>query len=255
MTLRTTIIITICSLAWQGAFSQSSSPETGKLFAGCRYHYQLSKTDVPGDWLEWWAKTTTNTSAEVIYRGTFWAACASNGRVYVTAAHVLGIKLQLGGALDGHQIDNDKLKITGRTVRAYMGTLGYEVGRVGQVGFLSDVAFIEPKRERLADDIACMTLATNAPRADEEVRVVGYPGTPYQQIEKAIISSVHERQRFLVLNRPVDPGFSGGPVINSEGQVYGVIANTDAEKKQTTVIRLSEADIPSIQWVRIEDLP
>jgi CBS domain-containing protein len=135
-----------------------------------------------------------------------------------------------------------------KKTRAYIGTLAYDVGTVGQIAGVCDVAFILPERKAISQDIPPLTLATNVPRIEEEVSVVGFPTTPYQQIEKCVVTSIHEKQGFIVLNKPVDPGFSGGPVLNSEGKVYGVITSTDMDKKQTTVIRLTDSMLSSIAW-------
>lgn len=247
--------MTVLFLLCQGVFGESPSLETGKLFAGCRYKYELKTNQVKGDWLGWWGTVaSTNWSSENIDSGTFWATSIQGRRVYVTAAHVLGIKLAID-SLDGNKVDNEKMTIIGRETRAYMGPIGYEVGRVGQVTNLVDIAFLEPKKEQMAKEIAPMPIAATVPRNGEKVSIVGYSKTESQQIEEVTITSVYEQEGFFILNRPVEAGFSGGPVINADGQVYGVIVSTDPEKKQTTVIRIKEEDIASIEWCRIDRLP
>jgi len=242
------IFCIICSTTF-GDIETNTLPEphTGKLFVGVTYTYALQKRDIFKKLDGWKTKWHTNTTAEVIYRGSYWAVNTQLGRVYVTATHLFGNNLEVK-QIDGHVVDNNRCKIIGCKIRAYLGTLGYEVDRIGHIEGLEDIVFILPERHQISEDIPVLKLAVNIPRINEEVRAVGYTGTPHQQITKCDVTSVHETQAYMILNKPVDSGFSGGPVLNTSGHVYGVISNTDKGEKQTTVIRLSENNLSQIIW-------
>jgi hypothetical protein len=61
------------------------------------------------------------------------------------------------------------------------------------------------------------------------------------------IASVQEDKGFFVLNQAADDGYSGGVVLNSSGEAYGVIVNTDAQK-QTNVLRITPEMLKAIEW-------
>ena len=223
-------------------------PETGRLFAGAIYRYSF--IEQAKSWFGCSRKQPTwldKSADEVVNRGTYWAVMLDGSKIYVTAAHVLGLNTK-PTEIAGVKLDNQNGKLLSVTGRAYMGTLAYTVQEIGQVSSLDDVAFLRPHEKNILDKVNEITLATKAPASGERVSVVGFPGTPYQQLTEMLVTSVHETEGFMVLNQPVDPGYSGGVVLNSSGQAYGVVVNTDQQSRQTTVIRLTPADLRQIQW-------
>ena len=87
-------------------------------------------------------------------------------------------------------------------------------------------------------------LETAVPAPGEPVLLIGYSGGQgpaviqaevHQHVEGAAYGSA---AKVLLLNQPVGPGFSGGPVVDRSGRVVGILRATD------TVTGLSVA-IPS----------
>ena len=237
------IALMLCTTAF------AERQETDKLFVGVTYNYERYISNVPGDWLLWWAEWRPETTPEIAFSGTYWALEAPEplGRIFVTAGHVLQINTTpqvIGGA----PVDGNRLRVTARRTRAFMGFLAYEIGRVGEARGLQDVAFFLPRRSALSRDIVPLQLSDGPPRVREQVSFFGFPSTSKQQVDSAQVTSVHETQGYFVLNKSVDTGFSGGPVFNAEGQVYGVISSTDKAKRQTTVMRIRPDMLNSIVW-------
>jgi|BioPla2DNA2_1021312.scaffolds.fasta_scaffold39011_2 CBS domain-containing protein len=223
--------------------------ETDKLSVGVTYDYERYSSRVPLDWLLWWAEWCPETTPETIFSGTYWSLEAPEplGRIFVTAGHVLQINTT-PEKIDGTPVDGKQLRITARRTRAYMGFLAYEVGRVGEAKGLQDIAFFLPRRSVLSRDIRPLELADGPPRVREKVFFFGFPSTSRQQVDTAQVTSVHEARGYFVLNKPVDAGYSGGPVFNEEGRVYGVITSTDKAKRQTTVMRIRAEMLNTIDW-------
>jgi hypothetical protein len=227
--------------------------KAGRLYVGAQYTLAASASKFPmiprslaG------TKWETTSPEEVPYTGTYWPVFASGETLYVTAKHV--VLPPLPTAILNEPIDGTNSKIVGVETRAYLGRLAEVVGSVGIVDNLQDVAFLRPERSAAFIPGSPFSFATNAPRVGEVVQVFGFPsesGThsaPTQQIEEYLIASVHEDQGYFTLNRPVNAGFSGGPVVNSQNGVYGVVSCGDTNNTQTTVMRLKQDHLASIHW-------
>ena len=232
-----------------GTTAAAEQQETEKLFVGVTYDYERYSSNVTGDWLLWWAEWRPQTTSEEVFSGTYWALEAPEpfGRIFVTAGHLLQINTA-PQVIYGTPVDGKRLRVIGRRTRAYMGFLAYEIGRVGEARGLQDVAFFLPRRSVLTRDVLPLQLSDGPPRVREQVSFIGFPCTPKQQVDTAQVTSVHEMQGYFVLNMSVDTGFSGGPVSNSEGKVYGVITSTDKVRRQTTVMRIRPDMLHSIVW-------
>lgn len=62
----------------------------------------------------------------------------------------------------------------------------------------------------------------------------GFPaGAESLQVEEGLLIT-DVTPDFFVLNKPLDPGFSGGPVVDGRGALVGVISR--ASKKQTRCV-------------------
>ncbi len=231
-------------------------PETGLLFTGLTYRYSYLQPGLEPS-RSWFgcsrqssrAKPTwvAKSCSEALSQGTYWAVMIGGDKVYITAAHVLGLNTT-PTEINGVKIDNEHGKLLFVKGRAYMGTLAYTVEQVGRVPSLDDVAFFRPHEKNIVDKVGAIPLASNAPVSGERVSVVGFPGTAYQQLTEMVVTSVHETEGFMILNQPVDPGCSGGVVIDAAGRAYGVVANTDAKNKQTTVLRLTRDSLQQVRW-------
>ncbi len=98
------------------------------------------------------------------------------------------------------------------------------VAVVAQVNQTLDVAALRVGEESLP----FIRLATGRPRVGEEVVVLGYPlaqviGFEDLTVTRGIVSRLLVEQGLLQFDASVNPGNSGGPVLNSRGEAVGVV--------------------------------
>lgn len=106
-----------------------------------------------------------------------------------------------------------------------------------------EVVYSEPAQDtallRLIDPVAAtpLQLSDNAAMAGQQVGVVGYPlGYTAPHVNSGMVSSVddeatldgHLMDRLVTLDAAVNPGNSGGPVLNVQGEVVGLITSSAA---------------------------
>src|ERR1035437_2021496 len=224
------LILAILFLSlWRLPVFAEDTPSTGKLFVTLKYDYTYRVKHFA------WSDTWDLGQQQILGKGSFWSIEAPNGIILVTAAHVLGANWK-PQKLGGHDVDEKDCFITKFASRALIGTLGYEPAAVGFAKDLNDAGFLRPKDPGILKTIKALPLSDTPPTYGENVQVVGYPGTPFEQFSNMSVTAVHEDDHFFVLNQAVDDGYSGGVVLSSAGKAYGVIVNTDAGHKQTTVL-------------------
>ncbi|GIX42025.1 MAG: protease [Leptospiraceae bacterium] len=96
-----------------------------------------------------------------------------------------------------------------------------------------DLAFLKPNKEIL-DDTSIDFIPSDKLQVGQKVKVLGYPfGMPFT-ITEGIISSTKQLvndRNFIQTDAAVNPGNSGGPIINEEFKIIGV-----------TVLKFKEAE-------------
>jgi len=98
---------------------------------------------------------------------------------------------------------------------------GYTVKRVKERDFLQ-VGTSVPK-----DQIVPLKIAQQLPRVGEKIVVAGNPMGLEQTIASGIVSAWREHKQFgrvFQISAPVSPGSSGGPVLNMDGEVVGIVS-------------------------------
>ena len=225
---------------------------TGKVFVEASFSVATHGTKIPFTPKEWLGGKWSTNSESITVAGTYWPLTFGDRYFYVTAHHVISPQLL---ATSSGAVDGTNTKVISRKTRAFLGTLAEPVGEVGSISTLKDVAFLRPKRKQALEvALSPMILSTNTPHVGEAVKLIGYPGTSYQQVESGTVSSVQEDSGFFVLNKPVNSGFSGGPVLDQQNHVYGIVSSGDTNNQQTTIVRLRQKDLDGIQWFNLADL-
>jgi superkiller protein 3 len=89
-----------------------------------------------------------------------------------------------------------------------------------------DIAVLEVT-DPLPDDIKPLPTSSNPLQREMRVRAIGHPvrGFPWS-IEPGTISS-YNREQFQISGTAIQAGNSGGPVINSENQLLGIVVEVD----------------------------
>ena len=187
--------------------------------------------------------------SRVYTSGTAWAIDVNGRRLLVTAAHVVGVgdrppPVHFEEIKNGKIVSRGPIKLgevkerdLSYRVRVGLGDLGSAVATIGIIPGLVDAVLLEPADSRIWREIRPTSVAATAPLAQEEVTVVGYPGTFSEQLTKAVIASVSSQQGYFVLSRALEPGYSGGLVKNRAGEAVGVVSSVTHE--QTTVLLIS----------------
>ena len=96
---------------------------------------------------------------------------------------------------------------------------GYVIGDLGGHELTKDLALIKVKGLRGQP----LRLRDKAPEVGSDVIVVGAPQGLEFSLTKGIVSQLREKGDFVQIDAPVNPGNSGGPVIDSTGCVVGVV--------------------------------
>ena len=131
-------------------------------------------------------------------RGSAWVAGTEEGRsVLVTNFHVVGAEAQPGTAVT---VVREDLRFEGEVLRIDEGR-DLAVVAVDQA--------LEP-----------LPIAASLPRVGDPVLVVGSPLGLEQSVVGGIVSAL--RGEHIQISAPLNPGNSGGPVVDSQGQVIGV---------------------------------
>ena len=229
-------------------FSDQSQSLTDKIFVEIRYNGERKYSTIRGDRFSWHAKYYPFSYTD-INTGTYWAINDDFGaQIFVTAAHVLYINTEKPKSIGGLHVD-EYWKINSEQKRAKLGFLGFDVGDIGTIDGLQDVVFMRPKSKAFIAEAVSLSLAENTPKVLEEISIIGFPSTERQQIEHANITDV--RGGNLTLNKVVDGGYSGAPVLNKDQQVYGLVINSS--DRQTTVIRITKEHLSRIEWRKYSD--
>jgi len=92
----------------------------------------------------------------------------------------------------------------------------------------ADVAFIAT---RLPEDATILEFASSAPLQGEQIWVWGYPLGTRIAVEPSVAAGIVSatqtaREGFLALSVSGAPGNSGGPVLNAEGKVLGILVGS-----------------------------
>lgn len=166
-----------------------------------------------------------------VYRGACFALRSRNDVFLVTAAHV--VRGPMPASI---------LEIDGKRIRDAV-ALGHRV-RVGRDS-LTPVAIClgEPDVCVMAmlDTDSCAMggrvfgLDSTDVRPGQVVTAWGFPGTGSAQPRDARVASVEKG--YFVLNVPLAPGYSGGPVVSKEGKLLGMVSRT--EEKQSRIVPIS----------------
>ena len=74
---------------------------------------------------------------------------------------------------------------------------------------------------------------SDAVKMGDAVTVVGYPGGEYKTISNGMMHSIRNSDKWFKVKIEIAPGNSGSPVINSSGQVIGIVSSMEDPSKVT----------------------
>lgn len=102
----------------------------------------------------------------------------------------------------------------------YRGRLLASFDYATQLGFSSDIAILPA----LPSPPGHLALAAGPSKAGDHVYVIGAPLGLENTVSDGIVAALREGEdgRFMQLTAPISPGSSGGPVLNTRGEVVGV---------------------------------
>ena len=216
--------------------SAQSLPETQRLYCNLSVTY-----DVNPRFGRHYKKTI-----EGLVTGTCWAANVNGHPVLFTAAHVLarGPNFIVPSLERAEPLS---LEIT-----PVIGLLGNEILAVGFPKGNPDWVALRPKDARAFKVSQLKELSKIAPKVGDAMKVVGFPDTAHEQQTERRITSISPNGEFIVFNQLLEPGYSGGVVLNAKGQAVGVVVTS--EEKQSTAILLSPAKLGALDWKPFEQL-
>lgn len=178
--------------------------------------------------------------------GTCWAANVNGQTILFTAAHVLAH----GPYFTPPSLDRAELQSL--EIRPVVGLLGFEVQAVGFPKGNADWLALRPKDARALKVSQIKELSKVAPKVGDVMIVVGFPDTSHEQRTPRTITAISPNSDFVVFNESLEPGYSGGVVMNSKNQAVGVVVSTG--KRQSTALLLSADRIASVEWKPFDEI-
>jgi Trypsin-like peptidase domain len=178
--------------------------------------------------------------------GTCWVAKVHGGTVIVTAGHNLGLGPNFVPA------PLARAKPVSVTREPLLGVLAYTVAKVGVPRGDADWVALLAKEP---DAVACsqvLQFAEALPKVGEKVIVIGYPDTAHEQRTERTITTINPGSTFIVFNQPLEPGYSGGVVLNAKGEAVGVVITTD--KKQSIALLLNAGSFDGLKWESLKEV-
>lgn len=197
--------------------------------------------------------TRTVTEVETMSAtGSFWVAEANNQKFLVTAAHNLCFGPKLRFDRIGSISLDPKHVLRALKIEPVLGTLTYEVAEVGIPQPESDWVVLKPADSAAVGMSKPIPLADKRLRLGDPVTVLGYPSTAHEKAVKTTVAAISPNDRFLVLNTPLDPGYSGGVVLNDKNKAVGIVVTSD--EKQSNALILSPAIFTKLRWVPLKEI-
>lgn len=200
--------------------------------------------------LEYWGTRPSGSgyldSIKPLVTGTCWALEVKGQPVLITAAHNLGLGPNF---LLKHP---PRAKLLAVHCDPVIGLLGQPMSTVGLPVDNADWVALRPTDAAVFKDSKLHTLGKTVCNAGDTVTVIGFPETALEQRTTRTITAISPNREFMVFNQPLEPGYSGGVVLNGKHQAVGVVVTTD--KKQSSALLLSSDKIASLQWKPFEQV-
>lgn len=165
-------------------------------------------------------------------RGTAFAVELADKRYLVTASHVLAIEPKASSFnIDGKMIElwSDKKGLpvmTEQHTSVRIGALSIIPASI-RFDFNHDLAVMElSKSEWNALNIVFYTLSTHSVSVSDELKIWGMheKSSCFPQSKTVQVTHVAD---FVIVNQPVCRGFSGGPLLNQDRRVVGVVVRSE----------------------------
>lgn len=156
-------------------------------------------------------------------RGSAWVAGVEEGRsLLVTNNHVVGLDARPGTLVT---VIREELRVEGEVLRT-------DAGR--------DLAVVA-----VDEELQVLPTAPEVPRVGEPVLVIGSPLGLEQSVVSGIVSAF--RDEHIQISAPLNPGNSGGPVVDAAGEVVGVVAlRVGDEQSEAIGLAVPVAEVCSI---------
>ncbi len=175
--------------------------------------------------------------------GTCWVTEHNGEKIIVTAAHNLGLTVKARPS----EVGGKKVReIASLTAKPVLGTLAYEVAKVGLLKGRYDVAFILPADTNAFNGSRVIPLARVPAKREDKVKIYGFPNTSSPHPTDTTVVDFTLGQDYMKFATPLEPGYSGGVVLNADGKALGVVIATEA--KQSTAIVVNAAVLSRVQW-------
>lgn len=161
--------------------------------------------------------------------GTAFAIRVDERRFIVTAAHVVARTWPEGQAVAQASAGN----LRGGTVRVRVSSLAYPPVRL-MVAPVNDLVVMEmPPAFWEQLDLMVFRATPDLPRPGDEMCVWGFPGTAAPQLAQDGIKVTMATAEMIVLNKPLEGGFSGGPILTGrDGTLKGMtVRSTDRQSR------------------------
>jgi putative serine protease PepD len=168
-------------------------------------------------------KTSVFTIISGSGRGSAWVAGVEEGRsILVTNNHVVGSGARPGTIVT---VIREELRVEGEVVRT---------------DDERDLAVVA-----VSEQLPSLSMADEVPRVGEPVLVVGSPLGLEQSVVTGIVSAL--REEHIQISAPLNPGNSGGPVVDAAGEVIGVaVLKVGDEQTQAIGLAIPAAEVCTI---------
>lgn len=218
------------------AAAAQNQPDTQRLYCNLSIRYEVNPR----------FGRRYKTTVEGLVTGTCWAANVNGQPVIFTAAHVLAC----GPNFTPQSLE--RAELISLEIKPIIGLLGYEIQEVGFSKGNPDWVALRPKDVRAFKGSQLKELSMLAPKVGDSMTVIGFPDTAHEQRTERTVTSISPNGEFIVFNQPLDPGYSGGVVLNGQHEAVGVVVTTD--HKQSNALVLSADMLKGVSWKRFEEI-
>jgi S1-C subfamily serine protease len=158
----------------------------------------------------------------------------------VTAKHVINpspsTNMLLEEMGDDDEVRYDGKKNTLKTVKIRIRISGLSLRPLSVFwGKQKDIAIITlAEKDWNLLKLETLEFSDSAPKPLMPVIAWGFPETPNPQLQELKIAAVHKS--YLVLNESLGHGFSGGPLVNLESELLGLIIRSEEKQSRCLIV-------------------